>query len=113
MGIIGVNLDFLNDIEINEPTIKAVRFNEDEMYMLKFAAYKGMKFSSYVKQLINDDIKNHCNNTKADNGITKDKIKDIIMEVLREANFVSAAEVEEEIEDEDFEALGDLGISRR
>lgn len=115
MGLIGVNLDFLNDIEIDDVNAKGIRFNNNERYMIKFAAYKGLNFSAYVKQLINNDIKKHCMGT---DGITKDKIKELIMEVLQDKNLVSTSLIEKDIgnekfADEDIDALGELGISRR
>ena len=117
MGSIGLDLSFLEGIELNEPTVKAVRFNDNEMYMLKFIAYKGMKFSSYVKQLIISDIRNHCNEENIIGNISKNDMKEMMLEVLRENNYVMKESKEavhnQENEDEAMMALGELGISKR
>ena len=117
MGIVGLDLSFLDGIELNDPVVKAVRFNDDEMYMLKFIAYKGMKFSSYVKQLIIRDIRKHCNKENVIGSISKDDIKEIMLEVLRENNYTRNESNEEgckyKKEDEEIMALAELGISKR
>lgn len=119
MAIIrGLNTSFLNHIELNEPTLKAIRFNESELYMLKMCIYKGLNFSSYVKSLIIEDIKK-CNNSGANDSINKDSIRDLIREVLKEDNIktgslqVENENIETKVNNEYVNALGALGIKRR
>lgn len=118
MGEIGLDLSFLDSIELKDTAAKGIRFNDNEAYMLKFIEYKGMKFSGYVKQLIMSDIRNHCNksNDAAASSISKEEIRYIVMEALRENDYIKQGNNKElpigKNEDEML-ALGELGISKR
>lgn len=125
MGTRELDLKFLDGIELNEPKVKAVRFNDDEIYMLKFIAYKGMKFSSYVKQLVVADIRNYCIEKESNTigSIDKEDIKEIVIEILRDNNYIKQENKEEihkdniitnnKENDDAILALTELGISRR
>lgn len=80
-----MDLSFLDDIKLSEldgkdEIVKSVRFSKEDFYLLKYLQYKNKKFS-YVKELIVKDINNEFN---ASSSISKDDIKTLIKQTLKE-----------------------------
>lgn len=52
-----MDLSFLNNVELKSNNKeKSIKFNDNEVYLLKFIEYKNRAFSSYVKELIRKDL---------------------------------------------------------
>lgn len=52
-----MDLSFLNNVESRSNNKeKSIKFNDNEVYLLKFIEYKNRAFSSYVKELIRKDL---------------------------------------------------------
>ena len=52
-----MDLSFLNNVELRSNNKeKSIKFNDNEVYLLKFIEYKNRAFSSYVKELIRKDL---------------------------------------------------------
>ena len=81
----------MEDLEGKDEKIQPVRFNKDEFYMLKFVNFKNKKFATYIKELIEKDIKEYLSNTDNTN-ITNSSLS-IDLEQLKE-------ELKEEIKEE-------------
>lgn len=70
MALIDIEKDFpfLSKIELNNKNknqiIKNIKFNEDEIILLKYIKYIDKNFGTYVKQLIESDIYNKLIDTK-------------------------------------------------
>lgn len=80
-----MDLSFLDDIKLSEldgkdEIVKSVRFSKEDFYLLKYLQYKNKKFS-YVKELIVKDINNEFNSASS---ISKDDIKTLIKQTLKE-----------------------------
>ena len=71
-----MDLSFLDNINIeSENKTKAIRFSEDEAYLLKFLKYQDMKFTDYIKMLIHQDLEKHVALRAT---INRDEIRKII-----------------------------------
>ncbi|EGT0681984.1 MULTISPECIES: hypothetical protein [Clostridium] len=81
----------MEDLEGKDEKIQPVRFNKDEFYMLKFVNFKNKRFATYIKELIEKDIKEYLSNTDNTN-ITNSSLS-IDLEQLKE-------ELKEEIKEE-------------
>lgn len=91
-----MDLTFLDKIEIEDlegkdEKIQPVRFNKDEFYMLKFINFKNKRFATYIKELIEKDIKEYLSN--ADNTSITNSTLSIDLDQLKE-------ELKEEIKEE-------------
>lgn len=52
-----MDLSFLNNVELRSNNKeRSIKFNDNEVYLLKFIEYKNRAFSSYVKELIRKDL---------------------------------------------------------
>ena len=52
-----MDLSFLNNVELRSNNKeKSIKFNDNEVYLLKFIEYKNRAFSSSVKELIRKDL---------------------------------------------------------
>lgn len=81
----------MEDLEGKDEKIQPVRFSKDEFYMLRFIKFKNKRFATYIKELIEKDIKEYLSDT--DNiGITNSTLN-IDLEQLKE-------ELKEEIKGE-------------
>lgn len=81
----------MEDLEGKDEKIQPVRFNEDEFYMLKFVKFKNKRFATYIKELIEKDIKEYLSTT--DNISITNNTLTIDLEQLKE-------EVKEELKEE-------------
>lgn len=75
----------MEDLEGKDEKIQPVRFNEDEFYMLKFIKFKNKRFATYIKELIDKDIKEYLSDTSNTiNSLNLEQIKDDLKEELKE-----------------------------
>lgn len=113
MGISNLDLSFLNNIQVDIKP-KSIRIANDEAYMLKFAEFKNLSFSTYVKQLIIADIEKYCNKKDAlGASISKADLKELIKEVLKETSYEKEEHNKVKNNDESIAALLELGIKKR
>lgn len=85
-----MDLTFLDKIEMEDlkgkdEKIQPVRFNEDEFYMLKFIKFKNKRFATYIKELIDKDIKEYLSDTSNTiNSLDLEQLKDDLKEELKQ-----------------------------
>ena len=120
--------DFLKNVNLSElegkdedvVIFKGIKFNKEERELLQFVQWKGVRFSNYVKQLIEQDMRNTIEGVKEGNkpNIDESYIKALIEQVLdsRECLATNESEVEtikKEVDGKAIGALGKLGINKR
>lgn len=111
-----MDLTFLDKIEIieekkgREEAVKSIRFSKDEFYMLKYCKFLNKKFSTLVKDLINESIIELQNegSVKKDISVDLSSIKDELKkelkkELLKELNNNNQDEITVEINEVDSE----------
>ena len=115
-----INLSELEGKEEDTVIFKGIKFNKDERELLQFIQWKGARFSNYVKQLIEQDMRNTIEGVKETNkpNIDENYIKTLIEQVLdsRECSATNENEVEtikKEVDGKAIGALGKLGINKR
>ena len=86
----------MGDLEGKDEKIQPIRFNKDEFYMLKFINFKNKRFATYIKELIEKDIKEYL--SKLDNTGITNSVLSIDLEQLKE-------ELKEEIKEELIEEI--------
>lgn len=75
----------MEDLEGKDEKIQPVRFNEDEFYMLKFIKFKNKRFATYIKELIDKDIKEYLSNSSnTRNSLDFEQFKDDLKEEIKE-----------------------------
>lgn len=78
----------MEDLEGKDEKIQPVRFNENEFYMLKFVKFKNKRFATYIKELIDKDIKeylsNSNNSSNTRNSLDFEQLKDDLKEEIKE-----------------------------
>lgn len=107
-----MDLTFLDKIEIEEEqkekeeTVKSIRFSKDEFYMLKYCKFLNKKFSTFVKELINESIEEFQNENSSNKNLNinlnaiKEQLKnELKQELLKELNNDTKEEITVEIED--------------
>ena len=84
-----MDLEFLNDLEMEElegkdEVIKSIRFSKEEFYMLKYCKHINKRFATYVKELMEQDIKNDSRGYDFDIEKLKQELKQELKEELLE-----------------------------
>lgn len=84
-----MDLEFLDSIEMEElegkdEVIKSIRFSKDEFYMLKYCKHINKRFATYVKELMEQDIKNDSKGYDFDIEKLKQELKQELKEELLE-----------------------------
>ena len=118
-----MDLTFLDKINIEEEekgkeeVVKSIRFSKEEFYMLKYCKFINKKFSTFVKDLINENILELQNEGKIENNldidldVIKEQLKiEIKEEILKELNTNNKSEisVEKDIDNDKLDAKKDV-----
>lgn len=118
-----MDLTFLDKINIEEEekgkeeVVKSIRFSKEEFYMLKYCKFINKKFSTFVKDLINENILELQNEGKIENNldidldVIKEQLKiEIKEEILKELNTNNKSEisVENDIDNDKLDAKKDV-----
>ncbi|WP_338631778.1 hypothetical protein [Clostridium baratii] len=118
-----MDLTFLDKINIEEEekgkeeVVKSIRFSKEEFYMLKYCKFINKKFSTFVKDLINENILELQNEGKIENNldidldVIKEQLKiEIKDEILKELNTNNKSEisVEKDIDNDKLDAKKDV-----
>lgn len=118
-----MDLTFLDKINIEEEekgkeeVVKSIRFSKEEFYMLKYCKFINKKFSTFVKDLINENILELQNEGKIENNldidldVIKEQLKiEIKEEILKELNTNNNSEisVEKDIDNDKLDAKKDV-----
>ncbi|WWU66770.1 hypothetical protein QJR26_18310 (plasmid) [Clostridium baratii] len=118
-----MDLTFLDKINIEEEekgkeeVVKSIRFSKEEFYMLKYCKFINKKFSTFVKDLINEKILELQNEGKIENNldidldVIKEQLKiEIKEEILKELNTNNNSEisVEKDIDNDKLDAKKDV-----
>ena len=75
-----MDLSFLNNVELRSNNKeKSIKFNDNEVYLLKFIEYKNRAFSSYVKELIRKDLDEYIANR-----LSEEQVERIAKRVYKE-----------------------------
>lgn len=75
-----MDLSFLNNVELRSNNKeKSIKFNDNEVYLLKFIEYKNRAFSSYVKELIRKDLDEYTANR-----LSEEQVERIAKRVYKE-----------------------------
>lgn len=119
MALIDIEKEFpfLNDVKLknkitNGVVIKSIKFNEDELILLKYIEYINKSFGTYIKQLIERDIFENLreNNVSTDKITNEEYLMSLIEKVIDKKAAVDAEEddlkAKSDIEDSDLELLG-------
>ena len=89
----------MEDLEGKDEKIQPVRFNEDEFYMLKFIKFKNKRFATYIKELIEKDIKEYLSNTNITNGALSIDLEQLKEELTEEIRTRLLEELKEELKE--------------
>ncbi|MBD8045826.1 hypothetical protein [Clostridium faecium] len=119
MALIDIEKEFpfLNDVKLknkitNGVVIKSIKFNEDELILLKYIEYINKSFGTYIKQLIERDIFENLreNNVSTDKITNEEYLMSLIEKVIDKKAAVDAEDddlkAKSDIEDSDLELLG-------
>lgn len=115
-----MDLSFLNNVVLGDligkdEKIQSVRFNKDEFYMLKFIAYRKKRFATYIKELIDKDIKNYLENNGEENesfgavNINLEELKKELKEELKEELILEFEKNMKELKSDNEEQLDPKG----
>ncbi|HBC2034700.1 hypothetical protein [Clostridium perfringens] len=105
--------DFLKEISLTElegkpenfTIYKGIKFTKDERVLLQFIKWKGEKFSGYLKNLIEEDMRKTIEGKR--NTINDEELKSLIEKIIDKNNEVQVKEKNESDEKAKI-ALGNL-----